>query len=236
MALVLVSITACRTFSVQQERQIKTTQNIQLGTIGIHKNFIIEHAYNVAATPQFLNPIKVKVSRIPFNKVKLKAFERAKSAQNKAIVVNYIDSVNPKPHFLKLEIADRVAVLKSVNAKENTAVFQFLKNKTNAHLVSTISVVFEAQTATKLSTAQEVFLEHTGSKYVLKTYNQNNEQQSIHLSEGVIFGYQTSNTCWKENHKRQLEIIDFVESNERCPLNSSRLARHAKKKQDYKNF
>ena len=104
-------------------------------------------------------------------KSKLKAFENAKSAQNKAIVVKYVDSVKPKPHFLKLEIADRVAVLKSLNSEANKDVFQFLQNKTNAHLVSTISVVFDAETAAKLSTAQQVFLEHTGiNNYVLKTY------------------------------------------------------------------
>ncbi|MDB9954028.1 hypothetical protein OAD49_00515 [Flavobacteriaceae bacterium] len=233
----IAGFTSCRTLSVQQERQIKTTQNLELGTIGVHKNFMIEQDYNFTAFPQFQHPIKVHVTGVPFNKSKLKAFENAKSAQNKAIVVKYVDSVKLKPRFLKLEIADRVAVLKSLNSKENTDVFQFLQNKTNAHLISTISVVFEAEIAAKLSTAQQVFLEHTGiNNYVLKTYDNNKEQHSIHFSEGVVFGYQISNVCWKENKKRQLEIVDFVESDDRCPINTHRQAKKAKKKINYKNF
>jgi len=237
IVLLIASFTSCRTLSVQQERQMKTTQNIQLGTIGVHKNFMLEQDYNFAAFPQFQHPIKVQVNGVPFNKAKLKAFENAKRTQNKSVVVKYVDSVKPKPHFLKLEIADRVAVLKSLNSEGNKDVFQFLQTKSNAHLVSTISVVFDAETAAKLSTAQEVFLEHTGiNNYVLKTYDTNKEQHSIHFSEGVVFGYQTSKACWKENKKRQLEIVDFVESDDRCPIDTHRLAKKAKKKINYKNF
>ena len=237
IALLIASFTSCRTLSVQQERQMKTIQNLALGTIGVHKNFMLEQDYNFTAFPQFQHPIKVKLTGVPFNKSKLKAFENAKSAQNKAVVVRYIDSVKPKPRFLKLEIADRIAVLKNLNSKENTDVFQFLQNKSNAHLISTISVVFDAETAAKLSTAQQVFLEHTGiNNYVLKIYNNNKEQHSIHFSEGVVFGYQISNLCWKENKKRQLEIVDFVESDDRCPINTNRQAKKAKKKINYKNF
>ena len=237
MLLMLASFTSCRTLSVQQERQLKTTQNLELGTIGVHKNFMIEQDYNFVAIPQYQSPIKVNVTRVPFNKTKLKAFENAKSAQNKTVTVRYIDSVKPKPRFLKLEIADRVAVLKSLNSPQNRDVFQFLQNKSNAHLISTISVVFDAETTAKLSTAQQVFLEYTGiNTYVLKTYNNTKEQHSIHFSEGVVFGYQISNVCWKENKKRQLEIVDFVESDDRCPLNSYRMAKKAKKNINYKNF
>mgnify|MGYP000908383044 CR=1 FL=1 len=237
IAVLIVSFTSCRTLSVQHERQHKTTQNIQLGTIGVHKNFILEQDYNFTAFPQLQQPIKVSVTAVPFNKTKLKAFEKAKSAQNKAIVVKYVDSVKTKPRFLKLEIADRVAILNSLMGNENTAVFEFLQNKTNAHLISTISIVFDAETAAKLSTAQEVFLEHTGiNNYVLKTYDNNIEQHSIYFNEGVVFGYQTSNACWKENKKRQLEIVDVVESNDRCPINTHRLAKKAKKQINYYKF
>lgn len=237
IALLIASFTSCRTLSVQQERQMKTTQNLALGTIGVHKNFMIEQDYNFTAFPQYQSPIKVNVTRVPFNKTKIKAFENAKSAQNKAVHVKYVDSVKPKPRFLKLEIADRVAVLKSLNSTQNSDVFQFLQNKSNAHLISTLSAVFDAETAEKLSSAQQVFLEHTGiNNYVLKIYYNNKEQHSIPFSEGVVFGYQISNVCWKENKKHQLEIVDLVESDDRCPLNSYRMAKKAKKKINYKNF
>ena len=237
IALMIAGFTSCKTLSVQQERQTKTTQNLQLGAIGVHKNFILEQDYNFTAFPQFQHPIKVKVNGVPFNKTKMKVFENAKRTQNKDIHVKYVDSVKIKPRFLKLEIADRVAVLKSLNSKGNATIFQFLKTKKNAHLITAISIVFDAETTAKLSTAQEVFLEHTGiNNYVLKTYENTKEQHSIYFNEGVVFGYQTSNACWKENKKRQLEIVDFVESNDRCPIHTHRLANKAKKIINYKNF
>jgi len=235
--LIVVGLFSCKTMTVQQELQTQTTQNLQLGTVGELKGVLVLQDYNHTAFPNYQAPIKLNVSRVPFNKVKLKAFEKAKFAQNKNIAVNYIDSVKTKPTFLKIEIADRVAILNSFSGDENKDVSRFLQYKTKAHLISTISVVFSSDTAAHLSNAQEIFLEQTGVKnYVLKTYQNNEQQQSIHFNEGVVFGYQASKACWKENNKHQFEIVDLVENNDQCPIKTYRVPKDAKKNLNYYKF
>ena len=235
--LIFVGLVSCKTMIVQQELQTQTTQNLQLGTVGELKEVLVLQDYNHTASPDYQAPIKLKVNSVPFTKTKLKAFKKAKHAQNKNISVNYIDSVKIKPTFLKIEIADRVAILNSFKGDTNKAVTQFLQYKTKAHLISTISVVFNPDTALHLSNAQEVFLEQTGVKnYVLKTYQNNKQQQSIHFNEGIVFGYQVSRACWKENNKHQFEIVDLVKKNEKCPRKTYRVPKGAKKNLNYYKF
>ena len=86
-------------------------------------------------------------------------------------------------------------------------------------------------------TAEEVFLESSGLKnYSLNLYANGQKQHVIQFNEGVIFAYQTSNCCWKQNDKYQLEIIDLVETNDKCPSNSFRSSNRANKKINYYKF
>jgi len=237
--LVLVSscLISCKTISIDKDYQKTTTQNIQLGTVGEQKNFVLEQDYNHTALPKYQTPIKVNVSVLTFNRTTFKSFSKAKTNQNQGVTINYVDSLENKPKYLKLEIADRVAVLNTLNSKENKDVFNFLQTKTEAHLVSSIALVLSINDITATITADEVFLETTGIKnYALKLYKNKIAQQTILFSDGVVFAYKTSSCCWKQNKKYQLEIVDLVESDDKCPSNTYRFAKRAKNKIDYFKF
>ena len=86
----------------------------------------------------------------------------------------------------------------------------------------------------ELLNADEVFLEATGVKsYALKTYKKGQLQTVLTFNEGVVFAYQASNFCWEENDKYQLEIVDIVETSDKCPNKTYRSAKRAKKKINY---
>jgi len=232
-----VFLASCKTVLVQKEFQKTTTQNIKLGTVGEQKDFILEQDYNHTALPNYQDPIKIQVSLIAFNTSTYKTFTKAKTSQNQSVAINYIDSISNKPKFLKLEIADRVAVLNALNNTENKDVFQFLKNKNDAHIITSVSLVLKENDITAITKANEVFLENSGIKsYALHLYNNKELQQTINFKEGVVFAYQTSNACWKENDKYQLKIIDLVESNDKCPSKTYRASKRAKQKINYYKF
>ncbi|WP_290698282.1 hypothetical protein [Lacinutrix sp.] len=232
--LIVAFITSCKTISIAQDYQKTTTQNIQLGTVGEQKNFVLEQDYNHTALPKYQTPIKVNVSVLDFNKTIHKAFANAKENQNQAITVNYVDSLKRKPKYLKLEIADRVAVLNALNSKENKDVFSFLETKTEAHLISSIALALNPNDLIAITAADEVFLEVTGIKnYALKLYKNKLVQQTIMFNDGVVFAYKTSSCCWKQNDKYQLEIVDLVQGRDKCPSDTYRFAKRAKKKIDY---
>ena len=56
--------------------------------------------------------------------------------------------------------------------------------------------------------------------------------QRILFSETVIFAYNTSGICWRENKKHQLEIVDLVKGSG-CPTKTFKNANRAKKKINY---
>lgn len=237
IVLVSTCFISCKTIVIAQDYQKTTTQNIQLGTVGEQKNFVLEQDYNHTALPKYQTPIKVNVSVLDFNKTTYKAFSKAKTNQNQAISVSYIDSLKSKPKFLKLEIADRVAVLNTLNSKENKDVFSFLQTKTEAHVISSIALALKTNDITAITTADEVFLEIAGIKnYALKLYKDKTVQQTILFNNGVVFAYKTSSCCWKQNNKHELEIVDLVESDDKCPSNTYHFAKRANKKINYLKF
>lgn len=237
LIFILCGLTSCKTISVNKEYQTRTTQNIQLGSIGEEKNFVLEKDYNNTAIPKYLEPIKVHIYPVAFNKKTFNAYQDAMVFQSKDLGVNFIDSIETKPTYLKIEIADRLSILKSLNSHENKDIFDFLKNKSESHIVTTISIAFKKDIIDAINNADEVFLVNSGiNSYVLKTFKSKTEQETILFNEGVVFGYQSSNTCWKENEKYQLEIVDLVESDDECPNKTYRSSKRAKKKINYYKF
>jgi len=232
--LVGLCLVSCKTIVVNKEFQKTTTHTIPLGTVGEEKDFVLEQDYNHIALPQYQSPIKVNVSVLEFGTNSYKAFTNAKTKQNKTVSVNYVDSVKNKPKYIKVDIADRVAVLNTLNNNTNKDVFNFLQNKKEAHMVTSIAMALNSNDFMPITNAEEVFLERTGIKnYALNLYNNKELQQTILFTNGVIFAYKTSSCCWKQNSKYQLEIIDLAEGNTKCPSQSYRNAKRANKKINY---
>ncbi|NRR91371.1 hypothetical protein HSX10_07325 [Winogradskyella undariae] len=232
--LLLFLFYSCHTIYIGEESQKTIKQNLQLGTVGEYKGFLLEQDYNHTAIPKYKNPIKVQINFEYFNKASIKAFNKAKLSQTKKVRINYMDSMVNKPRYIKLEIADRVSVLNALNAKENIALFQFLKTNNTADIVTSVSMALNESDLTAIENADEVFLERAGKKsYALKTYINNEEQKTVLFSHGVVFAYVSSNFCWKQNDKYQLEIIDIVESSDKCTRSTYKSAKKAKKQIDY---
>lgn len=235
--LVLLLLVSCKSADINKEAHRITSQNLQLGTVGEQKDFILEQDYNQTAIPKYKRPIKVQINVKDFHKQSFKAFLKAEKSQPKAVTVNYLDSLDQKPQYLKIEIADRVPILNALNNKDNADVFQFLENKKEAHLVTSIALALNKSDIEAINNADEVFLEMVGKKsYGLKTYIKNKEQDTILFNQGVVFAYQTSNFCWKQNDKNQIEIVDLVESKDKCTNRTYKSSKRAIKKIDYYDF
>ncbi|TXE15321.1 hypothetical protein ES692_17230 [Psychroserpens burtonensis] len=220
--------------SVNGEHQALTKQGVILGTIGIDKDFIAERDYNTIALPNYENPIKVSASLVAFNKRTFKLFSEAQNTQSERVNISYNDTLDDKAQYLKIEIIDRLEILNSLKTKTNDDAFQFLKDNSRTHVITSVAIALDTLNIVAITNAQEIFLEITGVKtYSLNLYKDNSLQKKIFFNEGVVFAYQSSSPCWKQNDKYQLEIIDLVETNDKCPNNSFRSSNRAKKKINY---
>jgi len=234
--LMILTITAinCKSINVAKETQTKTTNPITLVSIGEDKQFLLEKDYNSTAIPSFDKPVKVSANVLEFNKTIYKAFSQANNKKSLPLTINFVDSLDIKPRFLKLELVDRVSILNALNNKENSVVKDYIQNKKEAHIISAISIVFDEEKTKSILDADALFLEQEPNKtFVLRAYKNNSILGSFKFSEGVVFAYQASNFCWQENDKYKLNIVDIVESTDKCPNSTYRSAKRAKKKIDY---
>jgi hypothetical protein len=226
----------CKTGSILQEQQTKTTQQVTLGSIGTGKDVIWQSGFNSSALPTYQQPIKTTVINKIFNNQTHKAFTKAKALQSADVNIQYVDSIPNKPHYLQLQIADKVEVLNTLNMEENSRVRDYLGRNAQAKVLSSIWIAFNKTDFDAILSADAVFLIENGAKtYALQLKKDNKKVGVIPFNQGIIFGYDTSNCCWQERKRNQIEVVDLVGDFKSCPNGTYRSARRADKSiQDYK--
>ncbi|WP_323787693.1 hypothetical protein [Psychroserpens sp.] len=228
---------SCKTISIESKQHFETSKNITLGSIGSDENFIIEKTYTSIGIPKYFKPIKINITPISFNSGTYSAFSKSSLSQSEQIKINYHDSIQHKPHFLSINISDRITLIHLLNHKENIGVKDFLLHDNNSHIVTSLSIVFNKEKTEALKQAEEVFLEQSGiNNIALKLYNESKLVSTINFREGVVFSYRTASVCWKENSKYQLEIVDLVEGDNGCPNQTYKSSKRAKKDINYYKF
>jgi len=228
----LILLSSCKTLTVNNRQYVKTNYPVALGSLGQDKEGVLGVSHTQLGEVTY-NRIKVSIKPVAFNKQSYKAFLEAKSNQAANVMVHYVDSIKQKPNFLNIEIADRVGLITMLNDPSNKTVKKYLMDQSDAQLVTRVSGVFNQANTETLLSAQEVYLEPHGlDAYVLKTYN-GSSSKTITFKESVVFAYKPANCCWKENSKYQLEIVDLVESGQKCPYKSYQWPNKAKKKLNY---
>jgi len=229
--LIILFVSSCKTVSLSETSKTETTQQHVLGSIGSGKSFLLQKGFNSAALPTYKTPIKIALKVKPFKKQLFKSFLKAKALQSDHVNLNYVDSLDIKPRYIELEIADKVALVTALNTKENSNVKAYLSNNASANIITNLSMALNQQDFEKLAKAESVFLVENGLKtYALQLYDNGKKTDKISFNKAVIFAYKTANCCWQEDNRRNLNIVDLVDPFNSCPNKTYRSANKAKKK------
>jgi len=224
---------ACKTVSINQETYRTTSDPVSLGSIGTGKEYVLEGKYTNTAFVAYHQPIKLSSSVLPFSQKTHKLFTKASEKQSSDLKINYTDSLAEKPKFVQLYISDKVTVLKQLNNENNEQLIDYLKLQPEAKIVTSISLAFNQENLNQLQTAENAFLVQSGyRRYVIGLYNEGKLVNQIPVNEGVVFAYETSFFCWKENKRRQLQIVDMT-NGDPCPKKTYSKSRKAKKEENY---
>ena len=232
--LLLLLFLGCKTLSTNGNGTTYFEHNVHLGHIGLEDPTIFENHFNNTSIPTYSEPLKLSVKPVQFTKKSYKAFVKAQLKQRRAVQVTFVDSLELKPMFLELQIADVTGLVNALNDSENNDVKTYLSNTPNATLISNISIAFNSEILDKVINAESVFLVPSGLKnYGLKVITQEKPDQFISFNKGVVFAYNSSMCCWKENNKHQIQIVDLVNYFNDCPNSTYRSAQRAKKVINY---
>lgn len=224
----------CTTIKVGTEQHQKTQHVKILGSISESKTFILDKDYNTISFPNYGESLKVIAKQLRFTKSTYKAFLEAKALQNKPFEMVYNDSLKVKPIYMQIDLADRIRIIDELKAKPNKSTYQFLEDNDDVEIVNSISFACEPNITKAFQDADKVLLNTSDQKnYHLQLYKDNTLLQKVRFQDIVIFAYQGAQACWKQNDKYQVELIDFVETNDKCPKGSYHSAKRAKKRINY---
>jgi len=229
VSFILVTI-GCKSASLQQVTQTTTTQQIVLGSVGLNKDFILQTSYSSAAIPAYKKPIKLSTLTLPFTKQIHRKYLKAKASQSANFTINYIDSLNVKPKYLQLKIADKVTLIDALN-HNNKSVKAYLSHDKSANIINGISIALNENDLQLIQKADAVFLVEKGIKnYALQLYKENLKTEVIWFNQGVVFAFEASSCCWQENNRHSLDIVDVVSKYNSCPNKTYRNSERAKQK------
>jgi len=200
------------------------TLDAVIGVIGSFQNNLISKEFQTNAFPVINHKVRVSAIIKNFDKSTLKQLKR----------VEVLDSLQIPTKYVDLKIMDKSTLIDALNASYNKSVFTYLKNVEETFIVTSVSSVFTSETLKKISAAEEVYLKGNKNKdFILELYHNENLMETIHLSKGKVFGYDTSHFCWGVNEKHNIEITDI--SHDKCSKNSYKTYNKAfKKKEEFK--
>ena len=225
-----ITLFNCKTLSLDQESLSNTKQMVLLGSVGTDKSFLLESGFKPSAMPYYTEPIRVSVSKEPFTKTTYRAYKKAKSAQVYGSTFQEADTLQRVSGYIKVSIADKLALLTVLNQEENITVKDYLGLDAGGNIVTSVSMALKQQDMEKLLKAESVFLiEPQPKNYALQLLQSNKETEIIKFTQAVIFEYRTSNCCWQENRRHQLKLVDLVGPYDNCPNQSYRSAQRATK-------
>ncbi len=224
---------ACKTVSINQDTYRITSDSVLLGSIGTGKEYVLEGDYNNTAFVAYEQPIKLSSSILPFSKKTYQLFTEASKKQPSGLNINYTDSLNEKPKFVQLHISDKVTVLDQLNNENNEHLLNYLKVQPEAKMVTSISLALSQEHMKQIQIAESVFLIQSGYKhYVISLYKEGEPIDQIQFNDGAVFAYETSSFCWKENKRRQLQIVDIT-NEDPCPKKTYSNSRKVIKEENY---
>ena len=230
--IILICVIGCKTISINQESLILTKTPVELGTIGLLEGSVVAYTYENITTPSFHKALKLNIQPVSFTKQTFKAFSKANKQEK--VALTFSDSLKTKPEYIVLQLMDRVEMTTALNNSRNEGVRMYLENKKDAQMVTSISATFSAKDTEALKNAEEVFLVQSPSKKMsLQLKNTDGTKRELLFSQSVIFAYQTSSFCWKENDRHELVIADIISGSESCPPNTYRKSHKAIEKNDY---
>lgn len=224
---------SCKSISVNQQPQILTERPVELGAIGLLHTNMMQKSFENVAIPTFKQELKLYLQPVVFSKQTFKAYEKANNIDKKLEIV-YNDSIKGVSKYIHLQFLDRVDVTSQLNKEFNVGVRSYLESKEKAQMITSVAIALNESDIQTLTNASEVFLQQSSSKkFSIQLRDKEGNKNTFELSKGVVFAYQVSGFCWKENDKHDLIIADIANDAEGCPKETYRKASKAVQQEDY---
>ncbi|MCX2680341.1 hypothetical protein OOZ15_10350 [Galbibacter sp. EGI 63066] len=230
---VLLAVCSCKSVMINNNPQIISDSQPQMGSIGFLSQNMLNYTFNTLVVPENDERIRLEVHQEQFDNKKFNAY--LKTSQDNPYNISYVDSLPEKPGFVSLKLADNLDYIRGV--KQNDKLIDFLKERGDAEVVTSISMVGKKESLQALTQAESVFLVYDMKlkKYYMEALRPEGSPKKIYFKEMSVFAYGLSGFCWGTNRKGEV-VLKTLAYGGKCSKGLKRKAVNVDTERDYLGF
>lgn len=187
-----------------------------IGNVGVYSGSLLINRFVESGIVILDSKVRLSVQKRKFDKGTLKKYND--KVIDKKDYLKIVDSIDVKPTYYRVKLSDEIGFIESMNAKQNKALINYLRVTNNNVLLSELFIYFSEDHSSKIDNAKEVYLMNSREgAYSLEVLGYENTREIIEFSQGVNFGFDFKEFCWRENYKKEPVIASFKKLNGSCP-------------------
>src|SRR5690606_17515894 len=207
---IVLLLTSCGTVVVNNDNQIISDSQPQLGAIGflesqlVLKKALKNYTFKTMVVPSLDKKIRLELHRGKFDKKRYAAY--LNTSPENTFQISYIDSLPDKPGFISLQLSDRLEYVEGI--KSNKELEGYLRDKPEIQSITAVSIAAKPEVLSFFDNAESVFLVYDTKleKYYLELMENNGSKQKVHFNDLCVFAFDTGGFCWGANYKYQVEL------------------------------
>ncbi len=208
-------VTSCNTLP-KKDKLYQSYTTIDLGVLGLNKKGIRKSQFQVIGVPEYSKKIKLSATFKSFNISNYKSYKEYIKNTSQQQLAEYSDSLDYISNYLQLEIQDKVAVVNTINDKNENIRNYLLKNP-ELTIVTKLKIVAIKQFYENVKKANAFYLQTLNDKQqFLLMYDQDKLLAKISIASLQTFEYELSSFCWSVSDRETMKIIGIVSEGEKC--------------------
>ena len=221
--VVLAGFWLCACTAYQSNVQYNRLQNPVLGEVR-HQSGQFIKTHETIGHLVLREPLPLQVVDLPFNKQSYSQYVKYLKTSRRANTVPFNDSLPIAPRYVRLQLADRVELIKLLNEESNKALCDYIVQDEDYGLVESIDFTTTDEGLAAFFNASHVFLDQDEFGKPFMMLLKNKKQHEIYFEDIQIFDSEILSFCWAEDRYQNKYITNLTPVGDRCPKGSAKKA------------
>ncbi|MFC4221169.1 hypothetical protein [Flagellimonas marina] len=187
-----------------------------LGAIGKQRSTLFAKYFHKVGEPTLSEPIAISIQSVAFTPGQLVKYTKRQESQGKKSNISKGDSTQIQQQYYMAKISDAIGLTTQLKSSENQPIIDYLKEDKNLVMLTGISFMANEEISRQINTTGHYYINNVNGKLTLEL-NGNAGKYQVEMSDLQIFGFETSNFCWKRNKLGQVEIAHILMDGNSCP-------------------
>ena len=187
-----------------------------IGTLVKKDKSLWNSQLEILGKPNMQRAVALSLEKNAFTRSKYNTYLDHRDSDRRDTGLQFIDSL-PKPQYLSLQIADKIALQSLLNGEENSDVRAYLQKDEHYSIVSGVCIALERELSKELLAAEALYLLEAKSGQLAIAIMRDGMTATRLLPEGEIFEYSLSSFCWGLDRYGQPIVEAIRNTADGCP-------------------